>query len=503
MVFMQSLRHQNTVQDTVHLNMIFEDAAILHSNPLIKTSLRAISRTPNTQQLSNIRKKAFSIFHERLEDLVRTSEYQGTHAAYHVNIAKYALLCLNTMLEAYTPIIKTGESDVRINLLKQEQLEKRGWKLRPNRDDSELDYNTWLVDTDGLIFNKDNNTNQRILSDSDLQTLNAARSVSVRPLRKFFNLSVDSMTSEHRLKSNAYPLFYTGQHPSQFRRRGTHDDPEMHERMRQIWQTSAERRRRIFRNGTDHQVIFLHPYSEILEYATNENIRAEMFKRIIDGVECDPTVVEEQVGCSLLFSKSTAKPPFFAPRTTDQVVNASGKAAASLASRKNGLKFSSPLPRDIFFSNYHPKPKFDLQEWKESCLQSALYFKKYQPSGENGQPQKRVFPWGQKRGQIMTDDDIQALLSTFKYTVRWVKNNQSSETNRQFVWNRPHRCNGVTTIRIDSLPDDERQRVQSLYGSGYGGLKPCERIVRKDMRCADHRQQGPRTPTEFYDSWPS
>ena len=173
-------------------------------------------------------------------------------------------------------------------------------------------------------------------------------------------------------------------------RRGTHDDPEMHERMRQIWQTSAERRRRIFRNGTDHQVIFLHPYSEILEYATNENIHAEMFKRIIDGVECDPTVVEEQVGCSLLFSKSTAKPPFFAPRTTDQVVNArEGRCFARL--QEKWTKIFLTVTQDIFFSNYHPKPKFDLQEWKESCLQSALYFKKYQPSGENGQPQKRVF----------------------------------------------------------------------------------------------------------------
>ena len=88
MVFMQSLRHQNTVQDTLHLNVIFEDAAILHSNPLIKESLRAISKIRDTHQLSNIRVEAFSNFHKHLRNLVRTSEYQRTYPAFEVNIAK-------------------------------------------------------------------------------------------------------------------------------------------------------------------------------------------------------------------------------------------------------------------------------------------------------------------------------------------------------------------------------------------------------------------------------
>lgn len=500
----QSLRHQNTVLDTVHLNMIFEDASILKSNSLIRKSLRQISTRTNTLRRANISRGAFSKFREYLKELVRTSENQGGYAAFEVNIAKCALFCINKMYEAYEPIIKKQKSDVKINLLVQEEVIRNGWKLRQNSDDSNLDYNTWLVDTDGLIFNTNKNTNQQISSDSDLQTLNSARSVSVNPLRKFFNLSSEKITSEHRIQDNAYPLLYAGQHPSRFRSKGKHDDPEIHVRMCQMWQKSEERRKRIFRNGTDHHIIFLHPNSEILEYTTNENIREEIYERIYEGNGCKPnSVVQEQVGCSLLFSKPTAKTPFFDPRTEDHVIVASVKAAISLASPKNGLKFSSQLTRDTFFSCYLPKERYNLQEWKESCLQSALYFKKYQPIGQNGQIQAKRFPWDQKRQEIMTNDDIQALLSTFKYTVRCVKNNESGETNRQAVWNRPHRCNGVTTIRIDSIPENERLRVKSNYGSGYGGFKPCERIVHKDMRCRVHRQQGPRTPTEFYDFWPS
>ena len=52
---MQSLRHQNTVQDTVHLNMIFEDAGILHSNPLIK---EVYEQFPEHPTLSSYRTSA-------------------------------------------------------------------------------------------------------------------------------------------------------------------------------------------------------------------------------------------------------------------------------------------------------------------------------------------------------------------------------------------------------------------------------------------------------------
>lgn len=478
--------------------MVFEDANTIKQNPIIRGAIQTIS--PDTSQLKfkSLDSGTFSKALNQIKILIQKKEQgepvRGNHA--EVNVAKCALACLLTMHERHSWLLKQRGYEVRYNLY--HQMEVNDGRLRPNQDSSESNYFTWLVDTDGLNFNSSSGESEATDADADLSVLNHARSITVQPLWKFINIQARTREILHPNEV----VMYQGQHPSRFNLTGSYTLDPSHNAFVQQWESDLARQNRVNRYGTDHLVIFLHPNAEILEYGTNEEIRIEKFEDIALGVEDE--IVIQQTNASAVFSTDALppsgrqtglpRPPLFLPRTPHKVKRASAYVAANLAGPTKGLLFSRQLRRDRFFELYSPQSQHQSDDWESSWLQGAIYFKKYK---ENTDSRTKVFAWTRKIENIMSTEKINGLLSTFKYTVRRLRAPASSDFERQVVWNRPQRCNGITKVRIDDLPEPERQRVETLYGDGYGGYKPCERRVNKHMRCAHHRQGGPRG---YYDS---
>ena len=475
------LRNRNIAPEVVHINMVFEDEKTLSANPIIRDAIRATSPVLNGLRFRSLSAHDFHEVKRRLGELIgqRTQGISNLGTEADANAAKCALTCLKTMHEHHSWCIKQRGYEVQYNLCTQVgQYRYRG--AQQNRDENELNYFTWLVDTDGLNFRPTASVSDSNASDGGLHLLNQTRSITVRPLQRFINVQARTESQNHRDER----VLYQGQHPSQFSLTGSYaPDPGRHDFVQQ-WESLRHRRERIERYGSDHLVIFLHPNSERLEFRRDESIRGRMFERLATSLED----VKQQVHYSAIFDRDGEKrsdnlpsPPIF--RATQQ--EACAFVAGRLAHPNTGLFFAREVPIRRFFSCYSTNHDAD---WEGSCLQVSLYFRKYKNRPEDNH---KTFPWDERTETIQSDDEVESLLSTFKYTVRKAENSQTDATERQVVWNRPHRCNGMTQIRIDALPEAEQARVVALYGRGYGGYKPCERLTHKH-RCAAHQQQGPR-----------
>ena len=60
-----------------------------------------------------------------------------------------------------------------------------------------------------------------------------------------------------------------------------------------------------------------------------------------------------------------------------------------------------------------------------------------------------------------------------------------NEESASMVWSEPHRCNGKTKIPLH--PDHVSEEILEKYGRDvYGGFKPCQRYVKRFLRCPHH-----------------
>ena len=91
------------------------------------------------------------------------------------------------------------------------------------------------------------------------------------------------------------------------------------------------------------------------------------------------------------------------------------------------------------------------ERWNQSIMQSTVYMAKF---GRN----KELFLIDRTAKEILSDEAILRLLCVVKYTARRLVDDEKECTDRQVVWNRPHVCNGVTSIRISELDGEERER---------------------------------------------
>ena len=507
-MFGQHLLHRNREPEQVHVIIKVEDSNLLDANPLVRSSNRETFSTqvPRYQSLTQQRYSDF-IKALKLKLQGRRDGLPNINSTVpHANELAYLVNALDICDGLLPRQIQDEEYNVEYHLV----------PLTPHRYNANQHQNTnlegiqhvmWLVDTDGLEFGRQQANGTQTPS---LNVLNTARSTSVNPLRRFFNLQ--SM-SNNRLSSKEADL-YRNQHSRHFQSRGSESSTAYEEEER-VWNSREQRKLRYQRNGTDHHVIFLHPNLEALKYDLSEASGKQVRKSIEeDFYQKNPRSPPEPIyrvatKPSLLFSSEAIEwpnnplsmpiTPFFSYRPDEQ----------SLITRDLLAKFLAPstvkLSASIRINNFNhmfeqdnegkrinkfqgrTDPVFfqdamNPERWNQSIMQSAVYMGKFDERFLIQEPAR----------EILSNEEILRLLCVVKYTARRVCNDEDAGTERQVLWNHPHLCNGVTSIRISDLAGEEQQRVASLYGAGYGGFKPCERRVRRGLRCAHHQQSGGR-----------
>ena len=504
-MFGQSLLHRNREPEHVHVIIKIEDSNLLDANSLVRASNReALSvQQPRYQTLSQHQYQAFTNqLKSNLQDR-RAGKSGVTSNVPEANELAYMVNALDVCDEILPRKIKVEEYNVMYHFF---PLNKHQHNANQNHNTNfeGIQHVMWLVDTDGLEFGTPQAQGTQT---PKLEVLNAARSTSVSPLRRFFNLqSLNTKT----LTTPEVEL-YRNQHSRYFQSRGS-ESPAAYEHESGVWNSTGQRKLRRERNGTDHHVIFLHPNLEALKYDLSESSGKQVNTTLENDTYDNTPIYYSATKPSLLFSSEAIEwpnhprkmpiTPFFSYRTNEPWPATRAFLGYKLAPETVNLSASIKIGNfnhmfeqnnaERRISDFRKKTdsKFfqdalDPEWWNQSIMQSAVYMAKF---GRN----KERFLIDRTAKEILSNEAILRLLCVVKYTVRRLIDDEHECADRQVVWNRPHVCNGVTSIRISELDGEERERVESLYGNGYGGFKPCERRVRQGLRCAHHQQGGGR-----------
>ena len=504
-MFGQSLLHRNREPEHVHVIIKIEDSNLLDANSLVrKSNKEALSvQQPRYQTLSQHQYQAFSKqLKSNLQD--RRDGVPGvTSTVPEANELAYMVNALNVCEDLLPREIQDEEYNVEYHLVPL-NIHQHNANQHHNTNLDGIQHVMWLVDTDGLEFGRQRANGTQT---PNLDVLNTARSTSVSPLRRFFNLQ--SMNIKTLTTSEAE--LYRDQHSRHFQSRGS-ESSAAYEHESGVWNSTGQRKLRRERNGTDHHVIFLHPNLEALKYDLSELSGNQVRTTLENDTHDNTPIYYSATKPSLLFSSEAIQwpnhphkmpiTPFFSYRPNEpwpatraflglklapEAVNLS--ASIKIGSFNHMFEQNNAYDRIREFQS-RTDPVFfqealNSERWNQSIMQSAVYMAKF---GRN----KELFLIDRTAKEILSDEAILRLLCVVKYTARRLVDDENECTDRQVVWNRPHVCNGVTSIRISELDGEERERVESLYGNGYGGFKPCERRVRRGLRCAHHRQGGGR-----------
>ena len=482
-----------------------EDSNLLDANSLVRKSNReALSvQQPRYRTLTQHQYQAFTNqLKSNLQDR-RDGKSGVTSTVPEANELAYMVNALNVCEDLLPREIQDEEYNVEYHLVPL-NIHPHNANQQHNTNLDGIQHVMWLVDTDGLEFGR-----QRAIGTQtpNLNVLNAARSTSVSPLRRFFNLQ--SLNTEILTKHEAE--LYRNQHSRHFQSQGS-ESLATYEHESGVWNSTGQRKLRRERNGTDHHVIFLHPNLEALKYDLSESSGIQVKNSIQDDSHPNNPIHCSATKPSLLFSSEAIQwpnhpgrmpiTPFFSyrpnepwPATRDFLEYKLAPKAVNLSASIKIGSFNHMFEQNndhvrirdfqrqtdsVFFQD-----AMNSERWNQSIMQSTVYMAKF---GRN----KELFLIDRTAKEILSDEAILRLLCVVKYTARRLVDDEKECTDRQVVWNRPHVCNGVTSIRISELDGEERERVESLYGNGYGGFKPCERRVRRGLRCAHHRQGGGR-----------
>ena len=504
-MFGQSLLHRNREPEDVHVIIKIEDSNLLDANSLVRRSNKeALSvLQPRYQTLSQHQYNAFSKqLKSTLQD--RRDGVPGVSSPVpEANELAYMVNALGICDELLPRQIQNEEYNVEYHLVPL-NIHQHNANQHHNTNLDGIQHVIWLVDTDGLEFGRQRANGTQT---PNLDVLNAARSTSVSPLRRFFNLQ--SLTTEVLTHHEAE--LYRNQHSRYFQSRGS-ESSAAYEHESGVWNSTGQRKLRRERNGTDHHVIFLHPNLEALKYDLSESSGKQVNSTLEDDTYENTPIYCSATKPSLLFSSEAIEwpdhpgrmpfTPFFSYRPNEPWPATRAFLGLKLAPEAVNLSASITIGnfnhmfeqnnahfriRD-FQSRTDPvlfQGALNSERWNQSIMQSAVYMAKYGPAKKHFLIQKRA-------SEILSNEAILRLLCVVKYTARRLVDDEHECADRQVIWNQPHVCNGVTSIRISELDGEERERVESLYGNGYGGFKPCERRVRRGLRCAHHRQGGGR-----------
>lgn len=504
-MFGQSLLHRNREPEHVHVIIKIEDSNLLDVNTLVrKSNKEALSvLQPRYQTLSQHQYQAFTNqLKSNLQDR-RAGKSGVTSNVPEANELAYMVNALDICDEILPRRIQDEGYNVEYHLVPL-NIHQHNANQHHNTNLEGIQHVLWLVDTDGLEFGMQQANGTQT---PKLDVLNAARSTSVSPLRRFFNLQSLNI----RTLTTPEAELYRNQHSRHFQSRGS-ESSAAYEHESGEWNSTGQRKLRRERNGTDHHVIFLHPNLEALKYDLSESSGLQVKNSIQDDSQPNNPIHCSATKPSLLFSSEAIEwpnhpgrmpiTPFFSYRPNEPWPATRDFLGYKLAPK--GVNLSASIKIGNFNhmfeqNNAHVRirdfqrrtdPVFfqeamNPERWNQSIMQSAVYMAKYGPN-------KAHFLIHESTSEILSNEAILRLLCVVKYTTRRLTDDEHECADRQVVWNRPHVCNGVTSIRISELDGEERERVESLYGNGYGGFKPCERRVRRGLRCAHHQQGGGR-----------
>lgn len=275
----------------------------------------------------------------------------------------------------------------------------------------------WVLDTDGL--------------EVSIPLLNQSRSISVNPLKPFFELGLKTRWRENETRQQAKDNFL---HLLEQRNGG--------------------------RSYADHFVLFLHPNMEVFDYDTTELVRDRFEQwRQIDG----------GYGCSYLSSQE---------RGAYVVISDGGRKLVEEKFEKRVHANNSMLHYQL--SEEDSQTAFELSTkdvgFQHTLVSSAIYLKKARLQNETN-----FLPF-KKRSSLIKASEIRAALWLAKWT--YFRTHNTDRIDRRHVsWSEANRCGAPTLLSAASFNENQR----AMYAEGINGRKPCARKLNHHLRCHQHR----------------
>lgn len=275
----------------------------------------------------------------------------------------------------------------------------------------------WVLDTDGL--------------EVSIPLLNQSRSISVNPLKPFFELGLKTRWRKNETRQQAKDNFL---HLLQQRNGG--------------------------RSYADHFVLFLHPNMEVFDYDTTDLVRHRLEQwRQIDG----------GYGCSYLSSQE---------RGAFVVISDEGRQLVEEKLEKRAHANKSMLHYQL--SEVDSKTAFEFSTedvgFQHTLVSSAIYLKKARLQNENN-----FLPF-KKRSSLIKASEIRAALWLAKWT--YFRTNNTNRIERRHVcWSEANRCGAPTLLSAASFSENQR----AMYADGINGRKPCARKLNHHLRCFQHK----------------
>ena len=296
----------------------------------------------------------------------------------------------------------------------------------------------WCLDTDGL------NLNQTIL--------NKAEHITVTPLQRFFK---GNKATLHRKERNYH-------HPQNVSSNIDFSD------IKSLQPLSY--------TGTDHFLIMLTPNFERISYSLLKVEKFELRNRLGNTYQSTkgiPTLGYDLfIGISRLSKSRNVGNLKLKPTQYEDILD--------LFTESESLSYNWSVDEmDQFLEMVEPKD--ENSDYGGPFLSAGIYLKKYKVGGKKG-----VFPLEEVEDSAC--ERITDYLHLFKWTInieRRSNNNNEDSVTRLRAWSDPRRCNGKTLIPLH--PDHVSEEILERYGTDvYGGFKPCQRYVKKNLRCPHH-----------------
>ena len=138
----------------------------------------------------------------------------------------------------------------------------------------------------------------------------------------------------------------------------------------------------------------------------------------------------------------------------------------------------SEMSMNNFFRLVRPAdPRHNLDHY----LSAGIYLRK-RVILKDGK-ERTVFPL--PKAQRLENLPFSENLTFHKLTMNLVSVDNEDSLSRVTAWSDPRRCNGKTLIPLH--PDHVSEEILERYGTDvYGGFKPCQRYVKKNLRCPHH-----------------
>lgn len=302
------------------------------------------------------------------------------------------------------------------NLLHGSQSRNVPSPARRGNESNEMVY-FWVLDTDGL--------------EVSIPLLNQSRSISVTPLKPFFELGLKTRWRKNETPQQAKDNFL---HLLQQRNGG--------------------------RSYADHFVLFLHPNMEVFDYDTTalDRDRFEQWRNVGGGY-----------GCAYLSSEEKGALVHLSDDGREMVEDElEGRALAETSmlhyqlDAENSQTVLEVSPKDVGFQN--------------SLVSSAIYLKKITLQNEHN-----FLPF-KKRSNLIKASEIRARLWLAKWT--YFRTSNTDRINRRHVsWSDANRCGAPTLLSKASFSENQR----AVYAEGINGRKPCARKLNHHLRCHHHR----------------